>query len=340
MNVNLFDYSLPQELIAQAPKVPRDTSRLMVLERDGLIRHETFARIVEYIPEGALLVFNDTKVIPARLFTSKTTGGKVELLLTRGSGSRWQAIFKASRRPKEGDLLFIEGADTEPILVTSRGEGREISLKLPVNGEPWEFLERFGHIPLPPYIERPDTAEDRERYQTVYAKSPGAVAAPTAGLHFTPDILEALDRRGVRTAHLTLHVGIGTFAPVKVEDTDDHIMHEEWFHIPETLTEAIAALPPEAPVIAVGTTTLRALEGAATGPRRVTAGEGDTAIFITPGYRFQIVDALITNFHLPRSTLLMLVSALRDRDSIMAAYAEAVAQRYRFFSYGDAMFIR
>ncbi|MBU1240509.1 S-adenosylmethionine:tRNA ribosyltransferase-isomerase, partial [Myxococcota bacterium] len=240
MNVDLFDYELPAALIAQTPKVPRDASRLLVIDPDDSLHHLSFQDVVDQIPPGALLVFNDTRVIPARLYTVKETGGKVELLLTRGMGNIWQAIFKASRRPKTGDLLFLDPPveAVEPLVVLESGTERELTLRLPTPGEPWDFLERYGHIPLPPYIERPDTADDRNRYQTVYAKNPGAIAAPTAGLHFTPRILDALNARGVTFGNCTLHVGIGTFTPIKVADTRDHVMHEEWFHIPKELAKA------------------------------------------------------------------------------------------------------
>ncbi len=349
MKVDLFDYHLPPEGIAQHPPASRDASRLLLLAKNGSRTHTTFGTLVDHIPEGALMVFNDTKVIPARLFTTKTTGGRVELLLTRQrskSPSQWYSIFKASRRPKEGELLSLEHApELPPIEVLSSGKGRELLLRLPCETlyggpSPWAYLEEHGHIPLPPYISREDNRKDRTRYQTVYAANPGAVAAPTAGLHFTPELLKALRAKGVTQATLTLHVGIGTFSPVKADNTEDHKMHEEVYHIPESLVQRIAALPESAPIIAVGTTSLRALEGAALGKRTLRAGNGSTEIFITPGYTFSIVDALITNFHLPRSTLLMLVSALRTRESILEAYGEAIQLGYRFFSYGDAMFIQ
>ncbi len=349
VKVDLFDYNLPPERIAQHPAPKRDDSRLLVLARDGSRTHTTFNALVDHVPQGALMVFNDTRVIPARLFTIKRTGGRVELLLTRQHNNhpdQWHAIFRASRRPKEGELLSLEHLpELPPIQVLVSGSERELLLRLPCktlygDPSPWPYLEEHGHIPLPPYITRQDTGGDRLRYQTVYAKTPGAVAAPTAGLHFTPQLLDALKEKGVSLSTLTLHVGVGTFSPVKVEDTKDHKMHEEFYHIPKSLVQTVSALPEGAPIIAVGTTTLRALEAAALGSRTLRPGSGSTAIFITPGYTFSVVDALITNFHLPRSTLLMLVSALRNRESILETYEEAVQLGYRFFSYGDAMFIQ
>jgi S-adenosylmethionine:tRNA ribosyltransferase-isomerase len=342
LKVDLFDYNLPENLIAQYPVSPRDSSKLMVLKRDGQTQPAVFSDIVELIQPGSLLVFNNTKVIPARIYTEKATGGKVELLLTKGNGPKWKSIFKASRRPKTGEFLTIllpDGKKGPQIEVTHSGKEREISLKLPVESSPWEFLEEFGHVPLPPYIARADSSDDKINYQTLFAKKPGAVAAPTAGLHFTDEIMEKLEKRGIKTAQLTLHVGIGTFTPIKVDETDNHIMHKEQFEISSDLVNIIKNHPEDLPIIAVGTTSLRALEGAATGPRQLTAGSGETDIFITPGYKFKIIDSLITNFHLPRSTLLMLVSALRGRENILSAYEKAVELNFRFFSYGDAMFL-
>ena len=343
MKVSLFDYNLPQELIAQYPVTPRDSSRLLVLDENRDIHHTGFANISEFIPEGSLLVFNNTKVIPARLYCVKPTGGKVELLLTKGIGKKWKSIFKSSRRPKKGSLLQIidhNGIKGPEIEVTDSGTEREIEISLPVEESgAWDFLDKYGHVPLPPYIDRGDTENDKSRYQTIYAKSPGAVAAPTAGLHFTPNIIDKLKEKNIDLEYLTLHVGIGTFAPVKVENTKDHIMHSEQFEIPLKLSKKIHSLPENKKIFAVGTTSLRALEGSATGKRTVKPGTGETDIFITPGYEFKVVDSIITNFHLPKSTLLMLISAFRGRETIMSAYKEAVHKKYRFLSYGDAMLL-
>jgi S-adenosylmethionine:tRNA ribosyltransferase-isomerase len=341
VNVELFNYNLPKERIAQYPVVPRDSSRLLVLKTDGSVQNKIFKDILEFIPKGSLLIFNDTKVIPARIFTKKSTGGNVELLLTSGVDNIWRSIYKSSRKPKIGDFLTIihENNKADLKIEVLNHIGRELELKLPVKKEPWDFLNDYGHIPLPPYIERDDEKSDVEKYQTCYAQKPGAIAAPTAGLHFTPELLEKLKEKGVIIEYLTLHVGIGTFLPVKVDNTDDHIMHEEYFHIPVDLIEKIKNLPEDKKIISVGTTTLRALEGAATGKRKLNPSLEKTKIFITPGYKFNIIDSLITNFHLPKSTLLMLVSAFRTREQILSAYEKAMKENYRFFSYGDAMLI-
>ncbi len=337
MRIDLFDYELPEELIAQHPCERRDGSRLMMVDRDGRISHRAFAEIVELLPRNALLVLNDTRVLRARLYGAKPTGGRVELLLTEPASSGWKALWKASRRPRAGEVILPENPQAAPIRVLGDAGEREILVELP--GDGLAYLEHYGHLPLPPYIRRPDAGEDAERYQTVYAKNPGAVAAPTAGLHFTPALLDELRERGVNIQAITLHVGIGTFAPVQVEDTDDHVMHEERFCIGEDCARAIESHPDDAPIVAVGTTVVRALESAARGRRRVQPGWQSTRLLIQPGFSFQVVDSLITNFHLPRSTLLLLVSALRDRETILDAYRTAVAERYRFFSYGDAMYL-
>lgn len=337
MKISLFDYDLPAELIAQTPAIPRDASRLLRVDRDGSVSHHGFSDIVRMVPAGALLVVNDTRVLRARWFGRRSTGGKVELLLTEPGPDGWKALWKASRRPRAGEELLPEAPGAEPIRVLGDAGERELLVALP--GDGLSYLEQHGHLPLPPYIRRPDTDDDARRYQTVYAREAGAVAAPTAGLHFTPELLDGLRSKGVRTTSLTLHVGIGTFAPVQVEDTEDHPMHAERFCIPEPCAAALAAQPPDAPVVAVGTTVVRALEAAATGHRRVRVGWQSTNLMIQPGFTFSVVDSLITNFHLPRSTLLLLVSALRSRETILAAYEEAVRERYRFFSYGDAMYL-
>ncbi len=337
MKISLFDYDLPTELIAQTPQEPRDASRLLRLGRDGTVTHHGFTELVELVPPGALMILNDTRVLRARWLGRRKSGGRVELLLTEPGPDGWRALWKASGRPRAGEELLPEHPGAEPVRVLGEAGERELLVALP--GDGLAYLERNGHLPLPPYIRRPDTEEDARRYQTVYAREDGAVAAPTAGLHFTPELLDRLRARGVRTATLTLHVGIGTFAPVQVEDADDHPMHPERFCIPEACAAALEALPSEVPVVAVGTTVVRALEAAALGPRRVRTGWQSTNLLIQPGFSFSIVDSLITNFHLPRSTLLLLVSALRSRETVLAAYREAVREGYRFFSYGDAMYL-
>lgn len=337
MRIDLFDYNLPLELIAQQPCEQRDASRLMTVDRNGNMTHGVFGDIVEQLPANALLVLNDTRVLKARLYCKKSTGGRVELLLTQPQATGWKALWKASRRPRAGELLLPENESASAIRVLGDASEREIIVELP--GDGIEYLEQHGHLPLPPYIRRSDNTQDAQRYQTVYARTPGAIAAPTAGLHFTPKLLQKLRDKGVRIHFITLHVGIGTFAPVQVADTDDHVMHAETFCIGEECAQAIANHPVTSPIVAVGTTVVRALESAAIAKRRVQTGWQSTQLFIQPGYSFSVVDSLITNFHLPRSTLLLLVSALRSREIILNAYRIAVQERYRFFSYGDAMYL-
>lgn len=270
MKISLFDYELPTERIAQSPVSPRDASRLLCLSREGRISHRVFADLADLLPENALLVLNDTQVLRARLFGRKASGGRVELLLTEPGPEGWKALWKASRRPRAGEEILPEDAAAEPIRVLGDAGEREILVALP--GDGLSYLERHGHLPLPPYIRRPDDDVDARRYQTVYAQEPGAVAAPTAGLHFTPELLDRLRTRGLKTAQLTLHVGISTFAPVQVEDTDDHPMHAERFCISEACAQALADHPTDAPVVAVGTTVVRALEAASTGRRQIRTG--------------------------------------------------------------------
>ncbi len=329
-----FDFDLPPELIAQHPRADRAASRLLHVQPQALAdRH--FVDLPRLIDPGEVLVFNDTRVIKARLYGRKPSGGKVEALIERIlSPTRASALLRTSHSPKPGSvLLFGKGDPSAAATVTGRDED---FFELTFETDVLDLLERHGHVPLPPYITHDDSSEDLARYQTVYAKQPGAVAAPTAGLHFTDELLAALRRRGVTCVNITLHVGAGTFQPVRVERVAEHHMHAERYAIPPHAAAAINAAKSEARrVTAVGTTSLRALESAA--PHgRVTAGSGETRLFITPGYEFRIVDRLITNFHLPRSTLLMLVAAFAGMDRIRAAYAHAIAQRYRFFSYGDA----
>lgn len=336
MNVDDFDFHLPDALIARHPPAQRRDARLLTLTGAGL-GHRRFPDLANQLRAGDLLVFNDTRVIPARLYGEKESGGKIEALIERLlDGAEALAHVRASKSPKPGTwLLFADG-------ITAQVRGRRGELfHLAFSGcdSALAALERIGHVPLPPYIDRADEAADLERYQTVYAREPGAVAAPTAGLHFDPEMIETLRGQGVETGFVTLHVGAGTFQPVRVDRVEEHHMHSERFRVPEVLVEQVAATRARGSrVVAVGTTALRALEAASAGGA-LRAGEAETDIFIYPGYRFRQVDALVTNFHLPRSTLLMLVSAFAGRDRVLAAYQEAIRERYRFFSYGDAMFI-
>lgn len=348
MKTALFDYELPKELIAQKPVEPRDASRLMVVDRrTGEIAHRHFREIGEYLRTGDLLVFNETRVIPARLLGHKVpTEGRVELLLLKRRDERtWEALVGGKRVRPGTRLRFADGGDLtlDAEVVEETGEsGRVVRFERPV--EP--LLDRLGLIPLPPYVHEP--LEDPERYQTVYARVTGSVAAPTAGLHFTPDLLLRLRRMDVQFAFLTLDIGLDTFRPVTEEEVEDHPMHTEFCRLPPETAQAVNQAHLEGRrVIAVGTTAVRVLESAARACSeegacpfaRVTAFEGPTNLFIYPGYQFRVVDALITNFHLPRSTLLMLVSAFAGRDLILRAYRQAVEMRYRFFSFGDAMLI-
>jgi len=336
MNVDDFYFELPDELIARRPAPERTGSRLLSLTSAG-IGHHRFPDVCEFLRPGDLLVFNDTRVIPARLFGAKASGGKIEVLVERITGER-EALchVRASKAPKPGTWLeFGDGIRAE-----MRGRvGELFHLFFAGSSTLLDILDRIGHMPLPPYIDRPDDADDLGRYQTVYAREPGAVAAPTAGLHFDKAILDKLAAAGIDLGFVTLHVGAGTFQPVRVDQVEQHTMHSERYQVPELLVEQVAAAHARGGrVVAVGTTSLRALESAAASGH-LRAGQGDTDIFIYPGYRFRLVDALVTNFHLPRSTLLMLVSALAGHERIMAAYQEAIARQYRFFSYGDAMFL-
>lgn len=332
-----FHYELPPELIAQRPLERRSDSRLLCLDGvSGVCADRRFADIVELVRPGDLLVFNDTRVIPARLTARKTTGGAAEILVERLlTGGEVLAHVRTSKSPKAGSALEIEGGGRASVL------GREADLfRLRFDTDDvLALLERVGHVPLPPYVERPDDSADRERYQTVFARAPGAVAAPTAGLHFDETVLAVLAGKGVAQTFVTLHVGAGTFQPVREENIEDHHMHSEYVDVSDkACAEVAAAQARGGRVIAVGTTAVRCLETAGAGGE-LKPYRGDTALFIYPGYRFRAVDAMITNFHLPESTLLMLVSAFAGRDNTLAAYAHAVAERYRFFSYGDAMFI-
>lgn len=339
MRLSDFTYELPPELIAQQPLTMRDQSRFLVLHKEtGRIEHRIFTDLPQYLRKGDVLVSNNTRVIPARLFGRKEqTGAAIEaVLLKRLDQNRWETLVRPGKRIKTGTrIIFAEGLlEAEALEATSAG-GRV--LKFTYQGVFEEVLDRVGQIPLPPYIH--EKLNEPERYQTVYARHPGSAAAPTAGLHFTPGLLEEVRKIGVEWVEVLLHVGLGTFRPVKTENILEHKMHEEYYEIPEAAALSINnALAEGRRVIAVGTTAVRTLESAA-GQGRVNAGSGWTDIFIYPGYQFKVVSALITNFHLPQSTLLMLVSALAGRDKILQAYEEAVKERYRFFSFGDAMLI-
>jgi len=338
MRIEDFDFDLPPELIAQFPAQRRGDSRLLTLDGNtGALADRRFEALPDLLSPDDLLVFNDTRVMRARLHGSKRSGGKVELLVERVlDATHALALIRASHAPRADTLLDLPGGACARVL------GRDDDLyRLAFDGvnSVAEYLEYHGELPLPPYITRTPGAEDESRYQTVYAREAGAVAAPTAGLHFDNAMLQRLDRAGIGRAFLTLHVGAGTFQPVRASNIEEHRMHSERYWIPEATAEALEHTRQRGGrVVAVGTTSLRALESAAQGGR-VPAGGGDTALFITPGFRFQAVDALVTNFHLPRSTLLMLVSAFAGRGNVLAAYRHAVAERYRFFSYGDAMLI-
>lgn len=338
MRTDDFDYSLPAEAIAQEP-LPRGEGRLLVVGAEEAERHRRVRDLPEILASGNLLVVNDTRVIPARLYGRRAdTGGKVELLLLEhGTGEAWWALSKAGSQLRPDMTIELERSIVATIV--ERREGGRVLLRFAPAIEP--YLEEIGHVPLPPYIHRPDEASDRERYQTVYARNPGAVAAPTAGLHFTPELLRELENHGVETAALTLHVGPGTFRPVKVDDPAQHIMHSEFFSIsPDAAGRIERARREGRRIVAVGTTVVRALEACAlmTGGT-ISPIEARTDLFIRPGFPFRIVDRLMTNFHLPRSTLLMLVCALAGQERVLAAYREAVARGYRFYSYGDAMLV-
>ena len=341
MKTQDFYYELPEALIAQQPLADREQSRLLVLDKKtGKVNHTAFKDIIEYLETGDCLVLNDTRVIPARLFGVKEdTGGKIEfLLMHRIEGDRWEVILKPGRRAKVGTrFVFGDGRLKAEVKEVVAGGNRIV--KFEYKGVFEQVLEEIGQIPLPHYITQ--TLEDNERYQTVYAKNKGSAAAPTAGLHFTQQLLSRIAEKGIDIVYITLHVGLGTFRPVKVEDIEKHDMHSEYYVLSEHAANTINACKQRGrKVIAVGTTSCRTLETAAKEDGKVAAGSGWTDIFIYPGYPFKVLDSLITNFHLPESTLLMLVSALAGRTHILNAYREAVEKEYRFYSFGDAMFIR
>jgi S-adenosylmethionine:tRNA ribosyltransferase-isomerase len=337
MDISQFDYELPPELIAQHPAERRDASRLLHLDATGGLHDLHFTDLPDLLRPGDLLVFNNTRVIKARLRGRKESGGQVEVLVERIlTPTRALVHLRSSKSPRAGVRLLLADGAIQAEVLGRQGELFELSFPTPLLG----LLEQYGDVPLPPYITHAPAAEDESRYQTVYAEKPGAVAAPTAGLHFDQAMLDRLKTQGIGEAFITLHVGAGTFQPVRVTDISEHVMHSERYVVPESVfTQMRETRARGGRVIAVGTTSVRSLEAAAHEGDGIHTCEGDTRLFITPGYSFQNVDALITNFHLPQSTLLMLVSALAGMEPIRRAYAHAVQSRYRFFSYGDAMFI-
>jgi S-adenosylmethionine:tRNA ribosyltransferase-isomerase len=336
-----YDYQLPADRIARYPASRRDESRLLVVDRRGGMRHLTFADVAELFEPGDVLVVNESRVLPARLLGRKPTGAPSEVLLVRPAAEAadahvWEALVRPGGKLKPGRTVLVADDLSVEILDSAPGSGRVVRLVTDLSVE--EALERHGHMPLPPYLEREDEPLDRERYQTVYAREPGSVAAPTAGLHFTRGLLAALEAMGVQRVAVTLHVGIGTFRPVDATDIEAHEMHEEWYDVPAGTAERVNAARAEGRrVWAVGTTTVRTLEAAVDEEGVVRAGPGTTDLFIRPQYDFRVVDCLLTNFHLPRSTLLMLVSAFAGYERVMDAYGEAIRAGYRFYSYGDAM---
>lgn len=348
MRIEEFDYNLPTELIAQTPAAQRDSCRLMVLNREKQsIEHKHFYDILDYLNEGDCLVVNDSRVIPARMYGIKeSTGAHIELLLIkRIEGDKWESLVKPGKRLRPGDTVILdEKHNFKAHIIGTYDENNGTRLiEFEYDGIFMERLEEVGSMPLPPYIERAAEEEDKEMYQTVYSKIDGSVAAPTAGLHFTEDLLKKVEEKGVKIAYVTLHVGIGTFRPVKVDVIEEHKMHFEECSVSEETARIVnETIESGGRIISVGTTSTRTLESAAEETPdgyRLKAGDYSTGIFIYPGYSFKLVDALITNFHLPKSTLLMLISALYDREKILEAYEEAVKEKYRFFSYGDAMLI-
>jgi len=338
MQLSDFDYQLPEHLIAQTPLAERCKSRLLVVNSvNESLTDRQFSDFDEFVEVGDLLVFNNTRVIPARLFGQKQSGGKLEVMVERVLDAEYLlAHIRSSKSPKPGSQLFLENA----IKCTMVKRENDLFVLRQQIAKSWlDLLEQYGHVPLPPYIRRADEIQDRERYQTVYAELPGAVAAPTAGLHFDQGMIDRLTSRGVNTAYVTLHVGAGTFQPVRGDDVDSHVMHAERIDVPQSVCDAVIETQQAGRrVIAVGTTVVRSLESAAT-DGKLLPFEGESRLFIKPGFKFQVVDAMITNFHLPKSTLLMLVSAFAGGNIIRQAYAHAILQQYRFFSYGDAMFI-
>ncbi|WP_395340828.1 tRNA preQ1(34) S-adenosylmethionine ribosyltransferase-isomerase QueA [Ningiella sp. W23] len=345
MKITDFDFDLPEQLIAKYPAQQRSASRMLCLDgQNGEIQHKQFTDIVDLLEEGDLLVFNNTRVIPARLFGQKASGGRVEVLLERVlSDNTAHAHIRASKSPKAGTELSMEGGIKIKVL------GREDALfhiEFASDENVFDLLEKHGHMPLPPYIDRPDEDSDKERYQTVYNEKPGAVAAPTAGLHFDDEILAKIKSKGVNTAFVTLHVGAGTFQPVRVENIKDHVMHAEYAEVTEEVVkQVLETKAANKRVVAVGTTSVRSIESAAHQEHLKDTDVllepflSDTSIFIYPGFEFKVIDVMLTNFHLPQSTLMMLISAFAGREEVMKAYSQAIEKAYRFFSYGDAMLI-
>jgi len=335
-----FYFDLPEELIAQTPIERRDASRLLVLDKkEGNVSHRHFSDICEYLNEGDCLVLNDSRVIPARLFGQRKTGGAVEVLLLRDIGdNKWETLTRPGRKTRVGEEIFFGDGILKATVREEIEDGKRI-IEFSYEGIFLEILESLGEMPLPPYIH--ERLENPERYQTVYSKNIGSAAAPTAGLHFTDELLDTIRKKGIKTAFVTLHVGLGTFRPVKAESIEDHIMHSEYFEIPEESKKIIEATKASGGrIVAVGTTSCRTLESAFSEDGKIVKTFGNTSIFIYPGYSFKAVDALITNFHLPESTLIMLVSALAGRENVLNAYKTAIEEKYRFFSFGDAMFIK
>jgi S-adenosylmethionine:tRNA ribosyltransferase-isomerase len=341
MDVELYNFDLPEDLIAQTPLLERSSSRLLILSReDGTMEHRTFKDITDYLKKGDTLVLNDTRVIPARLFGVKEdTGAKAEILLLKSLGQdRWETLVKPGKKLKLGNVIVF--SNELKAVIESEGDMGARVLRFSYQGVFQEILDRLGQMPLPPYIK--DKLEDKERYQTVYARHEGSAAAPTAGLHFTEQLLQEIRAKGVTVAFITLHVGLGTFRPMSVERVEDHVMHEEYYSLSQETADLLNKTRMDGGrVVAVGTTSARTLEtvGKKCGGGPLKESSGWTSIFMFPGYEFTIVDALITNFHLPKSTLVMLVSALAGREHILEAYQEAVKEKYRFFSFGDAMLI-
>ncbi|CUU11010.1 S-adenosylmethionine--tRNA ribosyltransferase-isomerase [Armatimonadetes bacterium GBS] len=342
MDASLFDYELPEELIAQEPIEPRDHARMLVLHREtGAIEHRHFYDLPEYLREGDTLVLNDTRVSAWRLFGRKPTGGRVEVLLMRPLGDgRWQALVRPGRRLPEGTRVLIDTPPHKPpiemeVQIEARLQDGTRIVRLFANQPVEAILPEVGRVPLPPYIHR--ELPDPERYQTVVARQPGSAAAPTAGLHFTPQLLETLRQQGVQVATITLHISLDTFRPLQADQIEEHKMHGEWYTVSPEAAEIINNT--RGRIVAVGTTSVRTLESAAVGKRRVQAQTAETKLYITPGYEFKVVEGLITNFHLPRTTMLVLVSAFAGREKVLHAYHEAVRLRYRFLSFGDAMLI-
>ena len=339
MKTSDFNFDLPEELIAQTPIEPRDHSRLMVLDKaTGAIEHRHFYDIIDYLTPADCLVLNDSRVLPARLMGHRPTGGVVEVLLLRDLGNKcWECLCKPGRKMQVGNEVIFGDGELTAVVREVREDGNRV-VEFRYEGIFLEVLERLGKMPLPPYIK--EELQDQERYQTVYSKVNGSAAAPTAGLHFTPELLERIAAKGVGVGYVTLHVGLGTFRPVKEDEIEQHDMHSEYCTIPQETADLINRTKANGGrVICVGTTSCRTIESWAGEDGTMTATGGWTNIYIYPGYRFKVMDALVTNFHLPESTLIMLVSALAGREHVLAAYEEAVRERYRFFSFGDAMFI-